>query len=63
MPTTVALHQLKDLTLVDSKNELLLDTSLNVELHIIAQSDKTIIRLPFGNKFDIIDKCIIIYDR
>lgn len=63
MPTTVALHQLQDLAHGESKNEILLDTSLNVELHIISQPDRTIISLPYGNRFDIIDKQIIIYEK
>lgn len=62
MPTTVAVHQLEALSHGDSKNEIVLNTSLNVQLHIIAKSDKTVIRLPYGNKFDIIDGCIIIYE-
>ena len=63
MPTTVALHQIEDLAHGDSKNEILLDTKLNTELHIIAKGDTTIIRLPYGNKFDIIDGLIIIHEK
>lgn len=63
MPYTVSLHQLEDLAKAESKNEILLATSLNVELHIIAKSDRTIITLPFGNKFDIVDGQIIIHEK
>ena len=63
MATTVALHQLYELAHGDSKNEILLDTSLNTELHIIVKEDRTIIRLPYGNKFDIVDGMIIIHDK
>jgi len=63
MPTTVALHQLESLAHGDSKNQIILETSLNVELHIIAESNQTVIRLPYGNKFDIIDGCIIIHEK
>jgi hypothetical protein len=63
MPTTVSLHNLQDLARGASKNEILLDTKLNTELHIIAKDDSTIIRLPYGNKFDIIDGMIVIYEK
>jgi hypothetical protein len=63
MPYTVALHQLEDLSHGDSKNEILLDTSLTVELHITCKGDRTIITLPYGNKFDIINNQIIIYEK
>lgn len=63
MPTNVALHQLKELSHVESNNEILLDTKNNTELHIIAEGDRTLIRLPYGNKFDIIDGIIIIHEK
>jgi hypothetical protein len=63
MPTTVALHQISDLSHGESKDEIILETKLNTELHIIAKEDSTIIRLPFGNKFDIIDGIIIIHEN
>jgi predicted choloylglycine hydrolase len=63
MPTTVALHQLDELAHGESKNEILLDTKLNTELHIIAKSDRTIITFPYGNKFDIVDGMIIIHEK
>jgi len=63
MPRTVSLHQIEDLAKAESKNEVLLQTKLNTELHIIAESERTIIRLPFGNKFDIVDGCMIIHEK
>jgi len=63
MPRKVALHQLESLSNDETKNEILLDTSLNVELHIISQQHCTIIRLPYGNRFDIIDGQIIIHEK
>ena len=63
MPTTVSLHNLQDLARGESKKEILLDTKLNTGLHIIAKDDSTIIRLPYGNKFDIIDGMIVIYEK
>jgi hypothetical protein len=44
-------------------DEILLQTSPKIELHIIKQTEKTIIKFPFGNKFDIVDGCIIIHER
>lgn len=63
MAYTVTLHQLSDLAKGDAKNEILLDTKLNTELHITAKEDKTIISFPYGNKFDVIDGQIIIYEK
>jgi hypothetical protein len=63
MATTVALHQLQDLAHGESKNEILLDTKPNTELHIISKLDQTIIRFPYGNKFDIVDGMIIIHEK
>ena len=63
MATRVALHQLDELSHEESKNEILLDTKLNTELHIIAKNDRTIITLPYGNKFDIVDGRIIIHEK
>lgn len=52
MPKNVTLHQLSDLSCSDSPNEILLDTEINTELHIIKRTDgKTIITFPYGNKF------------
>jgi len=64
MARTVSLHQISDLAKADSKNEILLDTQINTELHIVAKSDgQTIIKFPLGNKFDIINGCIIIHQK
>jgi hypothetical protein len=63
MPRDVSLHQIEDLAKTECRNEILLQTKINTELHIIAEDEKTIIILPFGNKFDIIDGCIIIYEK
>jgi len=63
MPTLVRKYDLHELAHKESKNEILLDAKLNTELHIIAKSDRTIIRLPFGNKFDLIDGMIIIHEK
>ena len=63
MPYQITIHQLEDLSHKESKNEILLDTQINTELHIIAKSDRTIIKLPYGNKFDIVDGMIIIHEK
>ena len=63
MPRTLTLHQIEDLAKAESKTEILLQTRINTELHIIAENERTIIKLPFGNKFDIVDGCIIIHER
>lgn len=63
MPYTVSLHQLQDLATGDAKNEILLTTKLNTELHIIVKDDCTVITFPFGNKFDVVDGRIIIHEK
>lgn len=63
MPRTVSLHQIEDLAKAESKNEILLKTRINTELHIITENERTIIKFPFGNKFDIVDGCIIIHEK
>ena len=62
MPRSVRVHQLEDLSNDECRNEIILETSLNTELHITRECSETIIRLPFGNKFDIIDNVIVIKD-
>lgn len=63
MVRTVTLHNIEDLATGTEKNEILLKTKLNTELHIVSKHDSTIIKLPFGNKFDIIDGVIIIQEN
>lgn len=63
MPYTVTLHQIEDLAKGDAKNEILLDTKPNTELRIIVKENETIITFPYGNKFDVIDGCIIIHEK
>jgi hypothetical protein len=63
MPKSVAYHSLQNLVNEESKYEILLETLINTELHIIAKSDQTIIRFPFGNKFDVVDGMIIIHEK
>lgn len=62
MARTVSLYSLDELATAESKNEILLSTKLNTELHIIEQSDRTIIKLPFGNKFEFSEGLIIIHE-
>lgn len=63
MPTQVSLKQLQDLAHEDSPSEILLDTKPNTELHIISCLDRTLIKLPFGNKIDIVNGVIIIHEH
>ncbi len=58
MPTIIQLHQLEDLS--EGKGEILLETEINTELHIIRRGHDTIIKFPYGNRFDVIDGNIII---
>lgn len=63
MARKVNYHQLADLSNTETPNEILLDTKTNTELHIIARDDKTVIKLPFGNKYEIIYGCIVIHEK
>lgn len=58
---SVMIHQLDELAHEDSKNEILLDTKPHTRIHIATQNNKTIIKLPFGNRFDIVNEVIIIH--
>ena len=60
MPKQVRLLQIADLAHKETLNQILLDTLDKTELNIYTENDKTIIQLPYGNKFDIIDGRIII---
>ena len=62
MPTLASKYEMAELSHEESPSEIFLDTKLNTELHIIACSDRTLIRLPFGNKFDVVDGVIIIHE-
>ena len=63
MAYTVSLYELSDLANGDKKNEILLNTNKGTELHITSNETGTVITLPFGNKFDIIDGQIIIHSK
>lgn len=63
MARTVSLHSIEELAQAESKNEILLKTKLNTEIHITAEADSTIISFPFGNKFDIVDGRIVIHEK
>ena len=63
MPREIKLLQLADVAHEQTPNEILLDTQLNTELHIISQNNRTIIKFPYGNKFDVIDGMIIVKDK
>lgn len=60
MPKQVKLLQLSELSHEETPNQILLDTLDRTELNIYTENGKTIIHLPYGNKFDIIDGRIII---
>lgn len=63
MPRTVTCHTLSELATGSSKGEIILETLINTQLHINAREGVTIIDLPYGNKFDIVDGRIIIYEK
>lgn len=63
MPTLANRHTLDELSHNDTPSEFYLETKINTELHIIACSDRTIIKLPYGNKFDIVNGDIIIHEK
>ena len=63
MPTLANKYKIAELSHEESPSEIFLDTKLNTELHIVACSERTLIILPFGNKFDIVDGIIIIHEK
>jgi hypothetical protein len=62
-PHMVTLWSIDELATGTNKNEILLNTSLNTELMIRVNDNKTTISFPFGNKFDVIDGRIIIHEK
>lgn len=62
MPTKVNLHKLPELANQESPTEVLIQSRPDINLHIINESKRTIIKLPYGNKFDIINNTIVIHD-
>lgn len=49
------MHRIEDLAKAEIKDEILLITNMNTELHIVQKDDVTIVRFPFGNKFDVVN--------
>lgn len=63
MPRQVNLYKIEELAQKETPNEIFIDTKQNTEIHILVAKDRTVIRFPFGNKFDIIDGLIIIHEK
>lgn len=63
MPEKINQYQIEELSHNESANEILLITNLKTQLNIIAEIDKTIIKLPFGNNFEVIDGNIVIHPK
>ena len=64
MPKQIAFHELKSLAIVESPNEIVLSTQNKTVLSIDTNDKrKTVISLPYGNKFDIVAGNIIIHDK
>ena len=62
MPRTINCHKITDLSHEETQSEIILQSNKKLELHIISTENQTVIRFPFGNKFDIIDGIIIIHE-
>jgi len=60
MPTLVKLYQLSELSHDDSKNEVVIQTNLNTEIHITVNGETTEISFLFGNEFKVINNKIYI---
>jgi len=61
MPKTVRYHTLCKLSEEsESDNEIILETNINTELHILQKGNQTVISFPFGNKVDIINGVIYV---
>ena len=63
MPLTVNEYTIKELAHVESKSEVFIKTNPDTSVHLRAFDDKTIIWLPYGNKFEVKDGRIIIYSK
>ena len=62
MQRKVACHSMTKLTTKECPKEMLLETSQNTELHIVVRGGQTIIMLPMGNKFNVVNGRIIIHE-
>ena len=62
MPKTITEYSIDELSHAETKNEVFIASNPNTRLQIVVKDNRTIIRLPFGNKFDIVGGEIIIYD-
>lgn len=63
MPTLTNKYTLTELSNKESPSEILLNTKENTQLHIISSTNRTLIKLPYGSKFDIVDGIIIIHEK
>lgn len=62
MPRTILQHDLIELSHKETPEEVLIKTKPNTEIHIEALKDVTVVRLSYGNKFDVINGRIYIYE-
>lgn len=58
---TVNQHTITELAHEETPNEIFLKANKQTQLHVIKKPNATIIKFPYGNKFDIIDGNIIIH--
>lgn len=55
-------HFIEDLSLLETRNKVLIETNENTVLEIEANDNVTFITFPIGNKFKIVnDRIIVVY--
>ena len=63
MPSKINGHDLRELSHEETSNEVLINTQSSTTVHIRTELTLTVIRFPFGNKFEIDGDEIIIHSR
>ena len=61
MPYTANVHTVEELAHIESPHEVIIKPNNGTDLFIKCNDRQTLITLPFGNKFDIVDGAIIIH--
>jgi len=63
MPTTLNKYLIEELATQEIPNEVIIEATKQIQIAILEAKDRVVISFPLGNKFDIIDGKIIIYNK
>jgi len=63
MPTTLNKYLIEELATQEIPNEVIIEATKQIQIAILEAKDRVVISFPLGNKFDIIDGKIIIFNK